>query len=695
MSIIKLTNLFSPISRLPGLGPKRVEAFKRLGCQNIRDIIYHFPTNVIDRTFSPPLSSAPTGTIITHTVTISELLPPTSYKSKKPYIISCSNETGNIDIIYFHLSPSIIEKKYAVGERVVISGKAEWVMGNLQMVHPDIVMPMHHYQNVTGIEPVYPLTYTLTNRIVYIAIKNALNYVPILDEWIDPEIVKKYGWKSWHDSIKKAHTPKKFEDTLPNSKALERLAYDELLAQQISLQLARTQIKKPQKQPFQFSGDLVVKLKQELPFVLTGDQEKAIEDIAKDQKDFSRMFRLLQGDVGSGKTMVAFCALLNAVEAGKQSALMVPTEILARQHFKTLSVLGEKLGVKVCLLINNMKPKEKSESMLSIADGTAQLVIGTHALFQDKVKFHNLGLVVADEQHRFGVDQRLALCNKGEEVDFLMMSATPIPRTMSMVSFGDMDVSIIAEKPKNRIPIQTSIVSVAKLPDLYNSVKNMVDKGEKIYWVCPLIEESEESDLTNVNERFSELLSLLPDQVGLVHGKMKSASRELAMKDFIDGKIKVLVATTVIEVGVDVPDATVMIIENAERFGLSQLHQLRGRVGRGDKKSYCILLHRSRLSQQSYTRLKAIRDSDDGFKIAEFDLQTRGAGDVLGTRQSGLPHFRVCNLDIHSYLVLDAFTQAKEAVANDTTLAKLENQPLKTLINLFEYEKQMGYISQT
>lgn len=695
MSIPKLVNLFSHVSRLPGLGPKRIEAFKRLGCQNIRDLLYHFPTNLVDRTFSPPLSSAQGGSIITHMVTVEDLLPPKSYKSRKPYIISCSNETGNIDIIYFNLSPSIIEKKFAVGERVVISGKTERIMGNLQMVHPDIVMPVHHYQNVTGIEPVYPLTYTLTNRIVYIAIKNALQFLPKLDEWISTDLIKKYGWNSWYDSIKKAHSPKKFEDTLPNSKALERLAYDELLAQQISLQLARLQVKKPQKQPLQFSGNLVLKLKENLPFSLTNDQEKAIEEIAKDQKDSSRMFRLLQGDVGSGKTLVAFAAMLNAAEAGKQSAMMVPTEILARQHFKTLNSLGEKLGIKVCLLINHIKTSEKKEALEAISNGSAQIIIGTQALFQHKVQFSNLGFVIADEQHRFGVDQRLALCNKGVEVDLLMMSATPIPRTMSMVSFGDMDVSIIAEKPKNRIPIESRIISTEKLKDLYQSIQGLIDKGEKIYWVCPLIEESEELDFANVTERFSELLYILGDQVGLVHGKMKAAQREETMNNFIDGKIKLLVATTVIEVGVDVPDATVMIIENAERFGLSQLHQLRGRVGRSDKKSFCILLHRPRLSQQSYARLKAIRDSDDGFKIAEFDLQTRGAGDVLGTRQSGLPHFRVCNLDIHSYLVLDAFTQAKQVITSDNDLSKPENQPIKTLINLFEYEKQMTYISQT
>ncbi len=695
MSLHKLLNLFAPISRLPGLGPKRVEAFRRLGCQNIRDLLYHFPINVVDRTFSPPLSKAPSGAIITHMVTVAEMLPPTSYKSKKPYIISCSNDTGNIDVIYFRLTPSIIEKKYAVGERVVISGKAEWVMGNLQMAHPDIVMPVHHYQNVVGVEPVYPLTYTLTNRIVYIAIKNALNYIPNLEEWVSKDIIKKYEWDSWQTCLKKAHTPKKLEDTLPNSKALERLAYDELLAQQISLQLARSQVKKLEKKGQHFTGQLVQKLLSALPFELTSDQLKAIEEISKDQSDNARMFRLVQGDVGSGKTMVAFASMLNATEAGKQSALMAPTEILARQHYKTLKFYGDIIGIKVCMLINNMKAADKREALESIQSGSAQIIIGTQALFQDKVQFHNLGFVIADEQHRFGVDQRLSLCNKGEEVDLLMMSATPIPRTMSMVSFGDMDISIIAEKPKNRLPIETRIISTEKLSELYHSLKGQIEKGEKIYWVCPLIEESEESDFANVTERFTELQTILGDQVGLVHGKMKSAEREKTMSQFIEGNIKLLVATTVIEVGVDVPDATVMIIENAERFGLSQLHQLRGRVGRGEKKSYCLLLHRPRLSQQSFSRLKAIRDSNDGFKIAEFDLKTRGAGDVLGTRQSGLPHFRVCNLDIHSYLVLDAFTQAKEVVANDTKLSKPENQPLNTLINLFEYEKQMTYISQT
>ncbi len=445
----------------------------------------------------------------------------------------------------------------------------------------------------------------------------------------------------------------------------------------------------------QFSGNLVQELKVQLPFSLTSDQEKAIEEIARDQKDTSRMFRLLQGDVGSGKTMVAFASMLNVAESGKQSALMVPTEILARQHYKTLKHYGDLLGIKVCLLINNMKVSEKRAALLAINSGEAQIIIGTQALFQDKVNFHNLGFVIADEQHRFGVDQRLSLCNKGEEVDLLMMSATPIPRTMSMVSYGDMDISIISEKPKDRLPVETKIISTAKIQELHQSLKNLLDKNEKVYWVCPLIEESEELDLANVTERFADLQHVLGDRVGLIHGKMKASAREETMQKFIDGKLNLLVATTVIEVGVDVPDATVMIIENSERFGLSQLHQLRGRVGRGTQKSFCILLHGLKIGQQSYTRLKAIRDSNDGFKIAEVDLQTRGAGDVLGTRQSGLPHFRVCNLDIHSYLVLDAFTQAKQIIANDNDLSKPESQPIKNLINLFEYEKQMTYISQT
>jgi ATP-dependent DNA helicase RecG len=458
------------------------------------------------------------------------------------------------------------------------------------------------------------------------------------------------------------------------------------------LQIARGKIKVLRKQPLNFSGELQQKFLKTLPFELTSGQKEVIAEISQDQKATNRMFRLLQGDVGSGKTVVAFCAMLNMVEGKKQAALMVPTEILARQHYHKLLKMGEALDIKVGILINAMKSSEKESTKNLLERGEIDVVVGTHALFQEHVKFKDLGLVVIDEQHRFGVEQRLTLIDKGKEADYLMMTATPIPRTLEMAAYGDIDISTIREKPHGRQEIVTSIVRASKIDEVLSGLKRMLVQGNKIYWVCPLIDDSEKLSLANVKERFDFLNIAFPGQVGLIHGQMSANGREESMAKFLQGEFKILVATTVIEVGVDVPDATVIIIENAERFGLSQLHQLRGRVGRSDKKSYCILLAGHALGDIGYARLSALKDSNDGFELAEKDLNFRGRGDLLGTKQSGLPNFRAYDFFQHNKLIPTARAQAQEILAQDPKLTSERGEKIKMLLHLFEMDKSLSYI---
>lgn len=678
--------LNSPLAHLQGVGDAKAGAFKRLACISVKDLLYHFPHSIIDRRHSPALNSVEDGALITQSMEVDYHIPPG--KRRGPYKIECSNETGRLELVYFNLKGNYLAEKFPAGTKVIVSGKIEKVNGIAQMPHPDYMVAANDAYNIPAIEPVYPLTYAMTNKYMALTAKRALSLAQNFPEWIDKAIIDKHGWPSWYEAIKKAHHPTSMDDLIPRSKHMERLAFDELLSQQLSLQLARMAVRKEEKQAAVVDDNLATGLIKKLPFELTEGQKQAFAEITADQKSSYKMMRLLQGDVGCGKTIVAFLAMLNAVSMNRQAVLMVPTEILAKQHFANLKVLGESVGVKVVQLISNMGAKAKRETLAQISAREVDIVIGTHAVFQEQVQFKELGLAIVDEQHRFGVNQRIALVNKGKNIDLLLMSATPIPRTLSMVQYGDLDVSIIAEKPKNRKAIASSIVSENKMHELYEGIQRVIEKGENVYWVCPLIEESETLSLTNVLHRFDELSKIFPNQVGLVHGKMKVKERDKSMQEFAEGKYKILVATTVIEVGVDVKNATVIVIENAERFGLSQLHQLRGRVGRGDIQSYCVLLHKQGVGQAAYARLKVIRDSDDGFKIAEEDLKIRGSGDVLGTRQSGLPHFRAFNLEVHAYLIAEAHQYIKYILAKDPSL---ENSAIKLLLELFNYEQQQEY----
>lgn len=683
--------LFSAVTSLPGVGDKTRQALERLAGGRVLDLVFHFPTGVIDRRFMPPLSKAPDQGIITAIITVDEhhAPPMRGQTSTKPYRVFCSNDTGVITLVFFKTFPDYIQKQLPIGEQRVISGKAEWSYNSLQMVHPDYIAPLSELASIQKMEPVYPLTYALSQKMLAKTIQHALKRVPALPEWIDSELVKKKQWQDWQSSVLALHQP---ESTSPK-RLRDRLAYDELFANQLGLQLARMRIQKKPGHIIQGNGHLRELLQETLGFTLTDAQQQVLEEIYTDQHARHRMMRLLQGDVGSGKTVVALFAMLNAIECGMQAALMVPTEILARQHAAWISKVTENLGITVALLTGKTKASERKALLTALESGELALIIGTHALFQEDVIFQNLGIAVIDEQHRFGVDQRMSLMKKGHNTDLLLMSATPIPRTLTMALYGDMDVSRITAKPKGRKPIDTRVVSLNKIHEVVMGVERALAAGKKLYWICPLVEESEALDLAAAVARFNEFQKRFGDKVGLVHGKMKAEERDPVMAAFKSGEIQLLIATTVIEVGVDVPDATIMMIEHAERFGLSQLHQLRGRVGRSDLQSSCLLLYDPNTTGYvGKARLKTMRNTEDGFVIAEEDLRLRGAGDVLGTKQSGLPNFKMVDFDAHGELLRTAHQDAKLLLHNDPDLVSLRGQAVRILLYLFEYDNHIHYM---
>ncbi len=530
------------------------------------------------------------------------------------------------------------------------------------------------------------MTAGLTAKPLAKAIVAALERAPELPEWIEAATAEKFHWAPWRESLLAAHHPQAEADLSPLTAARSRLAYDELLANQLALALIRARQRRQPGRSIVGDGSLVARVLAALPFRLTRSQEQAADEIHADMAKPSRMLRLLQGDVGSGKTVVAFLAMLRAAEAGHQAALMAPTEILARQHYATIAPLAESAGVEVALLTGREKGKARKEVYEGLASGRIKLAVGTHALFQEEVAFADLALAVVDEQHRFGVHQRMALAEKGgaERADILVMTATPIPRTMMMTVYGDLDVSRLTEKPAGRRPVDTRAVPLERLEEIIAAVSRAIAASARVYWVCPLVAESEALDLAAAEERFADLQRRFPGHAGLVHGRMRGADKDQVMADFAEGRLAILVATTVIEVGVDVPEATVMVIEHAERFGLAQLHQLRGRVGRSHRPSTCLLLYAPPLSEAARARLSILRETDDGFRIAEEDLRLRGAGEVLGTRQSGLPEFRLADIAAHAALLSAAHDDAESAVKADPELSRPRGQALKTLLYLFE-----------
>jgi len=684
--------LFAPLSSLPGIGPKLAPLVARaVGGDKIADLIWHRPTGIVDRRTTPKLAQALDGTIVTLIVTVDQHQPPRT--ASLPYKIRCRDETGFLHLVFFRAKAEWLTKLLPVGEQRVVSGKVERFRDEIQITHPDHVVPLAELATVAIVEPVYGLTAGVSARVMARTVRSALERAPVLEEWLDPALIKRETWPGWREALHALHTPQELGDLAPDRVARRRLAYDELLASQLALLLVRRQQRRQTGQPLIGDGKLRAKAITALPFTLTGAQQRAVADILADLAQPQRMLRLVQGDVGSGKTIVAFLAMLVAVEAGRQAALMAPTEILARQHFATMAPLAAAIGVEIALLTGRDKGRTRRAVLDRLASGEIGLVVGTHALFQDEVAFADLALAVIDEQHRFGVHQRLALADKGEGVHVLVTTATPIPRTLMLCAYGDMDSSRLDEKPPGRKPVDTRIVPIERLDEVADGLARLAANGGKAFWVCPLVEESEEVDLAAATERAAWLETRFGAQrVALIHGRMKPAEKDAAMTRFAEGEAAILVATTVIEVGVDVPAATVMVVEHAERFGLAQMHQLRGRVGRGDQQSTCLLLYQGKPSDTAKARLAIMRETEDGFRIAEEDLRLRGAGELLGTRQSGLPEFRLVDLVVDSDLVEIARDEARLLIERDGGLTGARGATLRTLLYLFERDAAVSLI---
>ncbi len=692
-----LDPLFAPLNSLPGIGPKAGELYARLlGRESIDDcrvidLVFHAPHSLIDRRHQPGIARAPQGAIVTITGRVDRHQPPAP-RTSQPYRVFLHDDTGELALTFFRVKGNWLEKALPLDETVTVSGKIDWFNGRPSMVHPDYMVRVTEAENLPLVEPIYPLTAGLSARILRKSIEAALPRIPDFPEWIDDALLEKQSFGSARDCFLALHEPRDETDIDPQAPARRRLAYDEFLAGQLSLSLVRQRLRKVAGTPVHATGKLSKPVRDALPFSLTVSQATAIGEVLKDMAGTERMLRLLQGDVGSGKTAVALMSMVAAVEAGGQAILMAPTEILARQHFATLSKMAAPAGITIDVLTGRTKGRERDAILERIASGDTQIVIGTHALFQDTATYSNLLLAVVDEQHRFGVHQRLRLTAKGISPHMLVMTATPIPRTLVLAAFGDMDVSKLTEKPAGRKPIQTVTVSTERTGEIVSRLHTALGEGKKAYWICPLVEESDASDLMSVDERFQTLKSHFGSEVGLVHGRMNGADKDAVMLAFKNGEIRLLVATTVVEVGVDVPDATIMVIEHAERFGLAQLHQLRGRVGRGDEASTCILLYKGPLSENGRARLSILRETEDGFLIAEEDLKLRGEGELLGTRQSGTPGFRIASLEAHGDLLEIARKDAAYIIERDPELTSERGTALRTLLYLYRRDEAIRFL---
>lgn len=687
-----LNPLFADVTALAGVGPKLAVLIGRAAGPRIVDVVLTAPVSLVDRSFQPKVAEAPAGKILTLRVTVDRHDPPPKGK-RLPYKVICSDDTGFVTLIFFHARADFLKKTLPDGAERLVSGKIEDYNGARQMAHPDYMVDPDATTAMPYFEPVYPLTGGLTANVMRKAIGEALKRAPILREWQDAAYLKQQKWAPWIDALRTLHAPETIDDLSLNASARQRLAYDELLSNQLALILIRRARVKSLGRAIHGDGAKRAAVSKVLPFAMTGAQRHALSEILDDMASDERMVRLLQGDVGSGKTIVAFFAMLAAVESGAQAAIMAPTEILARQHLESLTPLLDAANIKMTVLTGRDKGAVRRAKLEAVANGEIDILIGTHAIFQDDVAFKDLALVVIDEQHRFGVHQRIALTQKGPRPDLLVMTATPIPRTLALTAYGDMEVSQITEKPPGRRPIETRAVPLARLDNVVAAVKRAAEKGEQAYWVCPLVEESELLDLTAAEDRFESLKAVFGDGVGLVHGRMTAAEKDAVMERFHNQDISVLIATTVIEVGVNAPNATIMIVEHAERFGLAQLHQLRGRVGRGEKPSSCILLYKPPLGETAEARLKILRETEDGFLIAEEDLRLRGAGDVLGAAQSGFPRFRLADITAHAELLAAARDDAKMIVEKDPELKTERGEALRTLLYLFSRDDAVKLLS--
>ncbi|MFV0410705.1 MAG: ATP-dependent DNA helicase RecG [Paracoccus sp. (in: a-proteobacteria)] len=683
--------LFAGVETLPGIGPKARAALESMGITRPRDLIFTLPSAGVARRHVARIADLRSPEIATISVTVARHVAPAS--RGRPYRVICSDGVGDLVLVFFHARRDWLEKELPIGQRRVVSGKVELFDGIAQMVHPDHILTESE-PLPADYEPVYPLAAGLTQRQMGKAAEAALTRAPALAEWIDPALLAREGWPGWQEALAAAHAPKTPADLAVTAKPRARLAYDELFAHQITLALARRQHRRGKGRPTRGDGHLRQRVLASLPWPPTGAQARAVAEIETDIGAEGRMNRLLQGDVGAGKTLVAMLSLLIAVEAGGQGVMMAPTEILARQHLKALMPLAEAAGIRIEALTGRDKGDARANILTDLAEGRIDILVGTHAVFQDEVKFRDLRLTVIDEQHRFGVAQRLKLAAKGELAppDVLVMTATPIPRSLALSQYGDLDLSVLDEKPPGRKPITTIMLDDRRLDEIVERIGKAVSDGARAYWVCPLVEESELSDLTAAEARFSALRARFGATVRMVHGQMPAEERDAAMADFVAGRAQILVATTVIEVGVDVPEASIMVIERAESFGLAQLHQLRGRVGRGQAASSCVLMYHAPLSENSAQRLQTLRETEDGFRIAEVDLEMRGAGDLIGTAQSGLPRFRIADLERQAGLLQLAQSDARAFLERDPGMASDRGQAVRVLLWLMEQDQAIRLI---
>ncbi len=692
----ELLPLFATAESLKGIGPRLAVLLKKalhlppgVTQPRVLDLLWHLPTGVIDRRAEPSVRDAAAGTIATLKVRILKHKAPPRGNNKVPYKITAEDDTGRLDIIFFRAERSFVERQLPEGEVRYVSGRVERYGETLQMAHPDYIVSEDARGDLPLLEPVYPLTAGLSGKVLIKASRQMLERVPVMPEWQDAAWLRQQGWPAFNVALSALHQPQDAGDVSPLSKPWQRLAYDEVLANQLALGLVRDNYKAQRGRPVTGDGRIRARIADALPFTLTSSQRVAIGEIAADMAAPLRMLRLLQGDVGSGKTVVALMAMAIAVEAGAQAALMAPTEVLARQHLETIEPLATKAGLRIALLTGREKGKPRTALLEHLAKGEIDILIGTHALFQDEVVFKDLAFAVIDEQHRFGVHQRLALQTKGGNggANMLVMTATPIPRTLLMTHYGDLDVSKLTEKPAGRKPILTTTTPLERLEDVIDGLRRAIAQGAQIYWVCPLIESSEISELAAAEERHAHLTQILGPCVGLLHGALNGPAKDAVMQAFSENRLQVLVATTVIEVGVNVPNATIMVIEHAERFGLAQLHQLRGRVGRSDRQSYCILLYKNPIGETAQARLEMMRETEDGFLIAEKDLELRGGGEVLGARQSGMPEFRVAEVPGFATLLAAARDDAQLILSRDPDFATPRGRALRTLLYLFECDE--------
>ena len=679
--------LLQPIAQLPVISAKTQANLMRVCGDTYYHLLFHLPTKGINRGLVDILDlENHNNQVVTFKAYVGRHINPRSPKAPYRVMVHTMGEQGMIDVqlIFFRSGGEYIKNLLPTDKDRIISGKLEIFDNKPQIVHPDYIVTLDKKNDLPQVQPIYNLTAGLTQRLMAKSLSHITQDLPDTPEWIRPDLIKKYGWDSFKQCLTQIHNPQTTDDCTLESPYRQRLAYDAILAHQLTLAISRAKRQKNPAIPVNNKHELANQIVKNLPFTLTNDQKKVATEIFDDLKNPYQMTRLVQGDVGSGKTIVALLAAAMLIQDKYQVAMMVPTEILAKQHYHSLKPLCKMVGIRMGILTSKDKPTDIRQVLEKLKNGEIDFIVGTHALIQTKVIYKNLALAIIDEQHRFGVAQREALVTKGSpNAHLLLMSATPIPRSLAMAHYGDCDLSVIAQKPPLRKPVITRVMPIAKIDDITQSLQRIITSGGRAYWVCPLVEESEKMDLMAAIDRFNLLSDDYPNQVGLVHGKMKPIEKDTVISDFMNGKITILVSTTVIEVGVNVPEATVMIIEQAERFGLSQLHQLRGRVGRGEAQASCLLLYKT-LSPTAIERLSILRETEDGFLLAEKDLQLRGAGDLLGTKQTGVLALPAFDFNIHEFLIKTARDDAQYILASDPDFTSDRGKNLQILLKIFK-----------